>query len=155
MIDKESTLAATDLTDLRAAERVAAERVAVVSAMRVALVHEMERLRRTTEETASAADGVIAEALHELWALAMRMRTPEPGDVVVWKDVEDIVLSGVCALGSFRRVLGPVIDQIAATVQTVGPLLQMTQKEIDARATLVIAQRTTMLAEDASRYPVQ
>jgi len=155
MIDKKPALAASEMGDLREAERAAAERVATVSARRVALAHEMERLRRSTEETASAADGVIAEALHELWALAMRMRTPEPGDVVVWKDVEDIVLSGVCALGSFRRVLGPVIDQIAATVQTVGPLLQMTQEEVAARATLVIAERTTALAEDASRYLVQ
>ncbi len=112
-------------------------------------------MRLTMGDTASAADAEIAEALRELWALANRMRTPEPGDVVVWQEVEDIVLSGVCALGSFRRVLGPVIDEIAATVQTVGPLVQITQEEVDSRATLVIAERTTALAEDASRFPVQ
>lgn len=155
MADNKRTLVATDLTDLREAECAAAERVAAVSARRVALVHEMDRLRQSTEETASAADGVIAEALHELWALAMRMRTPEPGDVVVWADVEDVVLAGVCAMGSFRRVVGPVIEEMAATVRTVGPLLQLTDEEIDARATLVIAARTTRLAEDAACYPIQ
>ncbi len=155
MADNKRTLTATDLTDLREAERAAAERVAAVSARRVAMVHEMERLRRSTEETASAADGVIAEALHELWALAMRMRTPEPGDVVVWADVQDVVLAGVCAMGSFRRVVGPVLDEMAATMRTVTPLLQLTAEEIDARATLVIAQRTTRLAEDAAGYPIQ
>jgi len=155
MIDKKPALAASEMGDLREAERAAAERVATVSARRVALAHEMERLRRSTEETASAADGVIAEALRELWALANRMRTPEPGDVVVWQEVESVVLAAVCAVGSFRRVLAPVIDQIAATVQVMGPLLQLTQDEVDARATLVIAERTTALAEDAARYPVQ
>ncbi len=155
MTDNKPALAATDLTDLREAERAAAARVAAVSARRVALVHEMERLRQCTEETASAADGVIAEALHELWALAMRMRTPEPGDVVVWADVEDVVLAAVCTLGSFRQVLAPVVEQIAATVQVIGPLVQLTQDEVDARATLVIAKRTTALAEDAARYPIQ
>jgi len=142
------------VADFLAEERRATERVAAVSAMRTATIGYMERMRLTMGETASAADGEIAEALRELWALANRMRTPEPGDVVVWKDVEDIVLSGVCALGSFRRVLGPVIEEIAATVQVMGPLLQMTQEEVDARATLVIAERTTALAENASHYPV-
>ncbi len=112
-------------------------------------------MRLDLGDTASAADGEIAEALRELWTLANRMRTPEPGDVVVWKDVEDVVLVGVCALGLFRRVLAPVIDEIAATVQVMGPLVRMTQEEVESRATLVIAERTTALAEDASRYPVQ
>jgi len=115
----------------------------------------LERMRLDLGDTASAADGEIAEALRELWTLANRMRTPEPGDVVVWKDVEDVVLVGVCALGLFRRVLAPVIDEIAATVQVMGPLVRMTQEEVESRATLVIAERTTALAEDASRYPVQ
>ncbi len=157
MVDRYPTspLAATDLTDLRAAERVVAERVAAVSAMRSATIGYMDRMRLTMGDTASAADAEIAEALRELWALANRMRTPEPGDVVVWQEVESVVLAAVCAVGSFRRVLAPVIDQIAATVQVMGPLLQMTQDEVDARATLVIAERTTALAEDAARYPVQ
>ncbi len=157
MIDRKPTspLAATDLTDLRAAERVVAERVAAVSALRSAAIGYMDRMRLTMGDTASAADAEIAEALHELWALANRMRTPEPGDVVVWQEVEDIVLAAVCAVGSFRRVLAPVIDEIAATVQVIGPLLRMSEDEVDARATLVIAERTTALAEDAARYPVQ
>ena len=83
------------VADFLAEERRATERVAAVSAMRTATIGYMERMRLTMGETASAADGEIAEALRELWALANRMRTPEPGDVVVWKDVEDIVLSGV------------------------------------------------------------
>ncbi len=156
MVDRYPTspLAASDLADVREAERVAAERVAAISAMRTAMVGYMDRMRLTMGETASAADAEIAEALRELWALSNRMRTPEPGDVVVWKDVEDIVLAGVCAIGSFRRVLAPVIDEIAATVQVMGPLLRMSEDEVDARATLVIAERTTALAEDAARYPV-
>jgi predicted phage gp36 major capsid-like protein len=142
------------LTDLREAERAAAERVAAISAMRTAMVGYMDCMRLTMGDTASAADAEIAEALHELWALAMRMQTPEPGDVVVWQEVESVVLAAVCAVGSFRRVLAPVIDEIAATVQVIGPLLRMSEDEVDARATLVIAERTTALAEDAARYPV-
>ncbi len=157
MIDRKPTspLVAGELTDLRAAERVVAERVAAISAMRTATIGYMDRMRLTMGETATAADAEIAEALRELWALANRMRTPEPGDMVVWKEVESVVLAAVCAVGSFRRVLAPVIDQIAATVQVIRPLLQITQDEVDARATLVIAERTTALAEDAARYPVQ
>jgi len=155
MTDNKPALAATDLTDLRAAERVVAERVAAVSAMRSAAIGYMDRMRLTMGDTASAADAEIAEALRELWALANRMRTPEPGDVVVWQEVESVVLAAVCTLGSFRQVLAPVIEQIAATVQVMGPLLQLTEEEADARATLVIAKRTTALAEDAARYPVQ
>jgi hypothetical protein len=157
MVDRYPTspLAASDLADVREAERVAAERVAAISAMRTAMVGYMDRMRLTMGATAAAADGEIAEALRELWALANRMRTPEPGDVVVWQEVESVVLAAVCAVGSFRRVLAPVIDQIAATVQVMGPLLQLQQEEVAARATLVIAERTTALAEDAARYPVQ
>jgi len=75
MIDKKPALAASEMGDLREAERAAGDRVATVSARRVALAHEMERLRRTTEETATAADGVIAEALREL---ACRFSFPAP-----------------------------------------------------------------------------
>jgi len=138
-----------------AEERRATAEVHALSARRAALAQEAMRLNQVLVTVTQSADAVVAEGMRDLWYCATHSRALEAGEPIVWGDVESIVLAGVEAMWSFRQALAPVVEAMAANTRNMGQLLQVTDSEIQQRAELLVAGERTVMAGQASRYPIQ
>ncbi len=142
------------LADFVSEERVAAEEAGALSARRTALAQEAVRLNQVLVSVTQAGDAVVADALRDLWHCATHNHALDAGEPIVWSDIQDIVLAGVEALGSFRQAVAPVVEAKAANTRNMGHLLEVTDAEIHQRAELLVAKERTIMAGEAVRFPI-
>ena len=143
------------LADFATQERQADDAVLALSAQRAALADEFMRLNKVLGDVAEAGDATLAESLGQLFYFARSHRAQGPDEMVRWAEVEALVLTAFTVVGDFRQVVKPVVEAMSLSTRNMATLLDVADREIEARAALLVAAQHVQLAAEAVRFPVQ